>query len=60
VPFGLTHVEQDAWINHMGGQELWDELASGIRPEVADGGNTGVQMGGWFNKEINSQTTSRV
>jgi TRAP-type mannitol/chloroaromatic compound transport system substrate-binding protein len=30
VPFGLTHVEQDAWINHMGGQALWDELASGF------------------------------
>jgi TRAP-type mannitol/chloroaromatic compound transport system substrate-binding protein len=54
VPFGLTHVEQDAWINHMGGQALWDEAGIRLRPEVADGGCTGVQMGGWFNKEINS------
>jgi TRAP-type mannitol/chloroaromatic compound transport system substrate-binding protein len=54
VPFGLTHVEQDAWINHMGGQALWDEVASGFGLKSLMAGCTGVQMGGWFNKEINS------
>ena len=54
VPFGLTATEQAAWIHHGGGQQLWDELSKGfgIKPFMA--GNTGVQMGGWFNKEVNS------
>ncbi|MCW9035344.1 MAG: TRAP transporter substrate-binding protein [Alphaproteobacteria bacterium] len=54
VPFGLTASEHAAWIYHGGGQELWDELSSkfNIKPFMA--GNTGVQMGGWFNKEVNS------
>ena len=54
VPFGLTATEHTAWIYHGGGQELWDELSGGfnIKPFLA--GNTGVQMGGWFNKEIGS------
>ena len=54
VPMGLTANELDAWVNHGGGQELWDELSAkfNIKPFMA--GNTGVQMGGWFNKEIKS------
>jgi TRAP-type mannitol/chloroaromatic compound transport system substrate-binding protein len=54
VPFGLTATEQSAWINHGGGQQLWDEVGKkfGVKPFMA--GNTGVQMGGWFNKEVNS------
>jgi TRAP-type mannitol/chloroaromatic compound transport system substrate-binding protein len=43
VPFGLTADEMAAWIRFDGGQELWDELS---------GGYTGVQMGGWFTKEV--------
>lgn len=54
VPFGLTHNEQNAWINFMGGQALWDEVASGFGLKCLMAGSTGVQMGGWFNKEINS------
>ncbi|WP_135077832.1 TRAP transporter substrate-binding protein [Terasakiella sp. SH-1] len=54
VPYGLTAGEMDAWIHHGGGQELWDELASGFNIKPFACGNTGVQMGGWFNKEINS------
>ena len=52
VPFGLTHVEHDAWINHMGGQKLWDELGDGFGIKCHMCGCTGVQMGGWFNKEV--------
>ncbi|WP_028465267.1 TRAP transporter substrate-binding protein [Nisaea denitrificans] len=54
VPFGLTASEMGAWVHHMGGQELWDELAGGFGLKCLPAGNTGVQMGGWFNKEINS------
>ena len=54
VPFGLTAAEHMAWINHGGGQDLWNEVYEpfGIRPFMA--GNTGIQMGGWFKKEIQS------
>ena len=54
VPFGLTENELGAWIRFMGGQELWDELAGEFGLKCLAAGNTGVQMGGWFNKEINS------
>ncbi len=54
VPFGLTYTEQNAWIEWGGGQELWDELAGGFGLKCMRCGNTGVQMGGWFRKEINS------
>ena len=54
VPFGLTCAEQNAWIRFGGGQELWDELAGEFGLKGFLCGNTGAQMGGWFNKEINS------
>ena len=54
VPFGLTYDEINAWIHFGGGQELWDEVAAGFDLKCLAAGNTGVQMGGWFNKEINS------
>ncbi len=54
VPFGLTYDEINAWIHFGGGQELWDELAGEFGLKCLAAGNTGVQMGGWFNKEINS------
>ncbi|MDF1791925.1 MAG: TRAP transporter substrate-binding protein [Thalassobaculaceae bacterium] len=54
VPFGLTENEMGAWINFMGGQPLWDELSAEFGLKAIAAGNTGVQMGGWFNKEINS------
>jgi TRAP-type mannitol/chloroaromatic compound transport system substrate-binding protein len=54
VPFGLTYTENAAWIHHMGGQQLWDKLADGFGLKCLAAGNTGVQMGGWFKKEINT------
>jgi TRAP-type mannitol/chloroaromatic compound transport system substrate-binding protein len=54
VPFGLTYTELNAWVRFGGGQELWDELAGGFELKGLMCGNTGVQMGGWFRKEINS------
>jgi len=54
VPFGLTAQEMNGWLLHGGGLELWQELYApyGLIPMVS--GNTGVQMAGWFNREINS------
>ena len=54
IPFGLTATEMDAWIKFGGGQELWDELAGDFGLKNIAAGNTGVQLGGWFNKEIDS------
>ena len=54
VPFGLTYTEFNAWIRFGGGQALWDKLAGDFGLKNVMAGNTGVQMGGWFNKEINS------
>jgi len=42
------------WIHYGGGMELWQELYAPFNLIPLAGGNTGVQMGGWFNKEINS------
>ena len=54
IPFGLTAQEMNSWLYYGGGMELWTDLYDrfGLIPAAA--GNTGVQMGGWFNKEINS------
>jgi TRAP-type mannitol/chloroaromatic compound transport system substrate-binding protein len=54
VPFGMNAQQVNAWIDNGGGLQLWEELYGqfGLIPML--GGNSGVQMGGWFNKEINS------
>ena len=54
VPFGMTAQEVNGWLRYGGGMELWRELYApfSLVPFVA--GNTGVQMAGWFNQEINS------
>ncbi len=54
VPFGMNAQQMNAWITSGGGLQLWEELYRdfGLVPML--GGNTGVQMGGWYNREINS------
>ena len=54
VPFGFTAAELNAWVYWGGGQELWDKLGADFNIKSFLGGNTGVQMGGWFRKEMNS------
>jgi TRAP-type mannitol/chloroaromatic compound transport system substrate-binding protein len=54
VPFGLNAQEISGWLRYGGGQELWDELYAPFNLKAFPVGNTGVQMGGWFNREINS------
>jgi TRAP-type mannitol/chloroaromatic compound transport system substrate-binding protein len=54
VPFGLTANELSAWIHFGGGQQLWDEGYAPFGLKAFYCGNSGVQMGGWFRKEINS------
>lgn len=54
IPFGMNAQQMHAWIMNGGGYPLWRELYAdlGLIPFIA--GNTGVQMGGWFNKKINN------
>ena len=54
VPFGLTADEINAWVYKGGGLELWREVYEPFNIYPIPAGNTGTQMFGWFNKEINS------
>ncbi len=59
VPFGLSPIEMDTWLNKYGGQELWDELSARYNIKPLAAGNTGVQMGGWSNTRIRSEADLR-
>ncbi|WP_258103249.1 TRAP transporter substrate-binding protein [Marinoscillum sp. MHG1-6] len=52
VPFGMNSQQMNAWITSGGGSQLWEELYApfNILPMIS--GNTAAQMGGWFNKAI--------
>lgn len=54
VPFGLNAQEMNGWLHYGGGMEFWKELYEPFNLIPLAAGNTGVQMAGWFNKEINS------
>jgi TRAP-type mannitol/chloroaromatic compound transport system substrate-binding protein len=54
VPFGLTARQQNAWMYEGGGLALMRELFADFGVVNFVGGNTGVQMGGWFRREIGS------
>jgi TRAP-type mannitol/chloroaromatic compound transport system substrate-binding protein len=53
-PFGMTATEMNAWMDYGDGMKLWRELYSKYNLVPFKGGNTDVQMGGWFKKEIHS------
>ena len=54
VPFGMNAQQMNSWLYRGGGLELWQEVYEPHGLMVLPAGNTGVQMGGWVNKEINS------
>lgn len=54
LPFGMNANEMSAWLHWGGGMALWRELYDGFNLVPFDAGNTGAQMGGWFNKRIDS------
>jgi len=54
APFGFTAQQINSWFYHGGGIELMHEMYRPFNILTFPGTNTGVQMGGWFNKEINS------
>ncbi|MDM8568271.1 TRAP transporter substrate-binding protein [Thiotrichales bacterium HSG1] len=54
VPFGMTTKGMNAWLYFGGGLELWQEIYKPFNVIPFPAGNTGIQMGGWFNKKINN------
>ena len=54
VPFALNARGMNAWQYHGGGIDLFNEFMATQGLFALPGGNTGVQMGGWFRKEINT------
>ena len=54
VPFGMNAQEMNGWLHYGGGLELWREAYAPFNLIPFTGGSTGVQMAGWYNKEINS------
>ena len=52
VPFGLNGQGMFSWMYEGGGLALWEEVYGAYNVVPRPGGSTGVQMGGWFNKKI--------
>ena len=52
VPFGFNPQGINAWFYSGGGLQLWEEVYAPFNLVPRPQGNTGVQMGGWFNKKI--------
>jgi len=52
VPFGLNARQFNAWWYEGGGGRIYNEFAAKVGVTAFLCGNTGVQMGGWFRKEI--------
>jgi TRAP-type mannitol/chloroaromatic compound transport system substrate-binding protein len=59
IPFGMNAHEMNGWLYHGGGLELWREVYAPFNLVPFPAGNTGVQMGGWFNKRIDSMADLR-
>ena len=54
VPFGMTMKEQYAWFYYGDGMKYMKKVYDRFKVLSFPGGNTGVQMGGWFRKQINT------
>ncbi|WP_413160867.1 TRAP transporter substrate-binding protein [Capilliphycus salinus ALCB114379] len=54
VPFGLNAQQQNAWLYQGGGIDLMHRLYSDFNTIAFPSGNSGVQMGGWFKREVNT------
>ena len=54
IPFGFTAEEINSWMLFGGGLELWREQYDRYNLYPFMGGNTNIQMGGWFRKPIKS------
>ena len=53
-PFGLTAEEINSWMYYGNGMKLWRKLYAKHNLYPLLGGNTNIQMGGWFRKPLKS------
>ena len=54
IPFGMNPQGANAWYYEGGGIQLWEEIYKDFNLVPMPCGNTGIQMTGWFNKQIKS------
>lgn len=54
APYGMSYPEHVAWLDHGGGQALWDELSAQFGLKSFAVGNIGTPPFGWFKKELKS------
>jgi TRAP-type mannitol/chloroaromatic compound transport system substrate-binding protein len=54
IPFGMNQRQQNAWIYYGGGLKLVHDFFRDFGIISFPAGNTGVQMGGWWRKELRS------
>ena len=54
VPYGMTADELCSWIEFGGARLLWDDVSGNLNIKPLMATNSGVQMGGWFTKEVNT------
>jgi TRAP-type mannitol/chloroaromatic compound transport system substrate-binding protein len=54
VPFGFTAEEINSWMMFGDGMQMWREMYAKYNLYPFLGGNTNIQMGGWFRKPLNS------
>ncbi|MEB3212107.1 MAG: TRAP transporter substrate-binding protein [Leptolyngbyaceae bacterium] len=54
MPFGLTARQQNAWFYQGGGIDAMNQVYKTFNTIAFPAGNTGVQMGGWFKREVNT------
>lgn len=54
VPFGMNANQSNSWVLAGEGGKLWEEIYEPFDILPITCGNTGIQMGGWFNRDINS------
>lgn len=54
MPFGMNARQMNAWLYFGGGQALLDEFYAGYNIVSFPAGSTGVQMGGWWRKPVQS------
>ncbi|MDJ1175508.1 TRAP transporter substrate-binding protein [Roseofilum capinflatum] len=54
LPFGMNLQQHNAWFYYGGGLEAMEKIYQGFGVNAFPAGNTGLQMGGWFNRKINT------
>ncbi|MEA1916624.1 MAG: TRAP transporter substrate-binding protein DctP [Campylobacterota bacterium] len=54
IPFGFSAEEINSWMYYGNGMKLWRQMYAKYNLHPFLGGNTNIQMGGWFREPIKS------